>query len=110
MIKRITLVWKKAGLSDVAFKAIWLGEHATLAKQLANIRAYVIDFIADAPAGAPSGIATLRFDSREDLDAAFADRQLSDRMLATRNDFADRVQIFFADENVLINGHTESRS
>jgi hypothetical protein len=64
MIKRTSLVWKKPGLSDAAFKACWLGEHAELAKQLVGVREYIIDFIADAPTGLPSGCARRDFHRR----------------------------------------------
>lgn len=102
MIKRTSLVWKKAGLSDADFKRLWLGEHATLARQLVGVREYVIDFIPNAPADVPSGVAVLRFDDAKALDAAFADQALKARLFETRADFAGRVEVFVVDEAVVV--------
>jgi len=98
MIKRVSLVWKKADISADQFRALWLGEHAELAKRLGRLREYVIDFV-EAPApGVPDGIATLRFDSVDDLQAAFADDPLREALMRTRDAFADRVEVFLVDE------------
>jgi uncharacterized protein (TIGR02118 family) len=108
MIKRVSLVWKHPNLSDDLFQSLWLGEHAELATKLVGLREYVIDFIADAPPGLPSGIATLRFDSMEALEAAFADEQLRMRLHATRDEFANRVEVFIVDETVVFRSKGES--
>jgi uncharacterized protein (TIGR02118 family) len=102
MIKRISLVWKRPELSDVNFRQLWLGEHVDYAKRLAGVREYVIDFIADATHDGPSGIATLRFDSREALDSAFADPDLSKELLRTREQFARDVQVMIVDEVIVV--------
>lgn len=101
MIKRTSLVWKRPGLSDAEFKALWLGEHAADAKQLRGLREYIIDFVPDASPDLPSGIAVVRFDSRDALDAAFADEELRHRLLASREAFAARVEVFIVDEAVV---------
>src|SRR4051794_5770176 len=102
MIKRVSLVWKRPELTDAEFCRIWLGEHVDYAKQLPGVREYVIDFITDAPKGAPSAIATLRFDSREALEAAFRDPQLKDNLMRTRQQFAEEVQVVLVDEHVVV--------
>jgi hypothetical protein len=102
VIKRTSLVWKRPELSDAQFRALWLGAHAEDAKQLVGLREYVIDFIADAPAGLPSGIATVRFDDLAALEAAFADDALRSRLLTTRTAFAARVEVFIVQENVVL--------
>jgi uncharacterized protein (TIGR02118 family) len=101
-VKRTSLVWKRAGMSDAEFRRIWLGEHVDHARQLAGLREYVIDFVADAPPGAPSGIATLKFDTREALDAAFNDPELRENLFRTREQFAERVQVLYVDEHVVV--------
>jgi len=106
MIKRISLVWKRPELSDSEFRRIWLGEHVDYAKQLSGVREYTIDFVTDAPVGTPSAIATLRFDSREALDAAFGIPQLKENLLRTREQFAAAVQVMIVDE-VTIVPHTQ---
>ena len=102
MIKRTSLVWKHPELSDGEFRRLWLGEHVAYAKQLPGLREYVIDFVTDPPDGAPNGIATVRFDTREALDAAFSDPQLKQQLLRTREQFAASVQVMIVDEQVVV--------
>lgn len=98
MIKRISLVWKRPELSDTDFRRLWLGEHAEYAKQLPGVREYTIDFVTEGPPGAPAGIATLRFDSREALEAAFSLPHLKEDLLRTREQFAESVQVMIVEE------------
>jgi uncharacterized protein (TIGR02118 family) len=102
MIKRTSLVWKRAELTDAEFRRLWLGEHVEYAKQLPGLREYIIDFVVDAPIGAPSAVATLRFDSREALEAAFKVPHLNDNLMRTREQFAQSVQIMIVDEHVIV--------
>ena len=98
MIKRISLVWKRPELSDSEFRRIWLGEHVEYAKQLLAVREYTIDFVTDGANGGPSAIATLRFDNREALDAAFSIPYLQENLVRTRNQFAASVQVMIVEE------------
>ena len=102
MIKRVSLVWKRPELSDADFRRTWLGEHVEYAKRLPGVREYTIDFLTDPPEDAPDAIATLRFDSREALDAAFSDPHLKDNLTRTREQFASKVQVMIVDERVVI--------
>lgn len=102
MVKRISLVWKRPELSHAEFRRIWLGEHVDYARQLPGVREYTIDFVTDGPKDAPSAIATLRFDSREALEAAFSDPDLKDNLMRTREQFAQEVQVVIVDECVVI--------
>lgn len=102
MIKRISLVWKRPELSDAEFRRIWLGEHVELARKLPGVREYTIDFAIDAPEGAPAAVATLRFDTREALDAAFSDPYLKENLLRTREQFSRHVQVMIVDECVVV--------
>ena len=106
MIKRTSLVWKRPELSDVEFRRLWLGEHVDYAKQLAGVREYTIDFATDAPEGAPSAIATLRFDSREALEAAFSNPHIKEGLMRTREQFAEVVQVMIVDEHVVVTRHS----
>jgi uncharacterized protein (TIGR02118 family) len=102
MIKRISLVWKHRELSDADFRQLWLGEHVDYAKQLPGVRAYSIDFVTEGVDGGPSAIATLRFDSRHALDAAFSVPQLKENLLRTREQFAEAVQVMIVEECIVI--------
>jgi uncharacterized protein (TIGR02118 family) len=101
MIKRISLVWKRPELSDAEFRRVWLGEHVEYAKQLPGVRGYFIDFVTEG-SGGPAAIATLWFDSREQLDAAFAVPHVKEGLLRTREQFAAAVQVMIVDEHVVI--------
>jgi uncharacterized protein (TIGR02118 family) len=102
MIKRISLVWKRLELTDAEFRRIWLGEHVSYAKQLPGVREYTIDFATTDDPALPSAIATLRFDSREALDAAFNTPHLGQNLLQTREQFARAVQVMIVDEHVVV--------
>jgi hypothetical protein len=108
VIKRTSLVWKRRDITDAEFRAAWLGEHASHARRLPGLREYVIDFVSEGSSDAPSGVATLRFDDREALDAAFAIPGLRDDLLRTRDRFADVVEVFFVDECVVVGRQTEA--
>lgn len=109
MIKRTSLVWKRPELSDAEFRRIWLGEHVEYAKQLPGVREYTIDFISDASGPVPSAIATLRFDSREALEAAFNIPLLKENLLRTREQFAQAVQVVIVDECIVVPGNEGAR-
>jgi len=110
MIKRTSLVWKRPELTDAEFRRLWLGEHVAYAKQLPGLREYVIDFVTQGPSGAPAGIATLRFDTREALDAAFSIPELKENLMRTRDDFAQSVQVTIVDEEIVVPRKVENDS
>lgn len=96
------MVWKRPELTDADFRRIWLGEHVSYATQLPGVREYTIDFATAGDAKAPSAIATLRFDSREALDAAFSVQSLKENLVRTREQFARAVQVIIVDEHVVL--------
>lgn len=108
MVKRISLVWKKAELTRAEFREIWLGEHVVVAKRLPGLREYAIDFVEEGGEGGPDAIATVRFDTRAALDAAFAIPELSSELRRTRDQFAASVQVIFVDECRIV-GQAESK-
>jgi hypothetical protein len=102
MIKRTSLVWKRPELTDAQFRLLWLGEHVEYAKRLVGLREYVIDFVTEGSSDAPSGVATLRFDSRSALDSAFSDSTLKGNLLRTREQFARAVEVMLVDEELVV--------
>jgi uncharacterized protein (TIGR02118 family) len=102
MIKRISLVWKRPELTREAFREIWLGEHAVVAQRLPGLREYTIDFVHEAPEGAPDAVVTVGFDTRAALDAAFSISDLKAELLRTREQFAAQVQLLFVDECTVV--------
>jgi uncharacterized protein (TIGR02118 family) len=102
MIKRTSLVWRRPGLTQAEFRNLWLGEHVEHAKKLPGVREYVIDFVTEGPDDMPAGIATLRFDSRDALDSAFADPRLKHDLMQTRAQFAASAQVLIVDECIVV--------
>ena len=102
MIKRISFVWKKPDLCDAEFRRHWLGEHVAYAKLLPGVREYTIDFVTEGSQDGPQGIATLRFDSKEALEEAFCLPELREKLLQTRDLFAERVEVMIVDECIVV--------
>jgi uncharacterized protein (TIGR02118 family) len=101
MIRRFSLVRKRPELSPEEFLARWTGEHVEIAKRLPGLRGYVIHVL-DGEAPPYDGIAITSFDSREDAERAFADPALADGLARTRDEFAAEVEVYFAEEHVIV--------
>ena len=80
MIKRISLLTRKPGMSRGDFNTYWLEVHGPMVRTLPNVRQYIQNHIDDdkhrhdLPTGgqAVDGIVEFWFDSVEDMDACFA--------------------------------------
>ena len=105
MIRRFSLVRKRPELSGEEFLARWTGEHVEIAKQLPGLRGYVIHIL-DGEAPPYDGIAITTFDSREDADRAFAEPALAEGLASTRDEFAASVEVYFAQEHVVVEEET----
>jgi uncharacterized protein (TIGR02118 family) len=105
MIRRFSLVRKRPELSREEFLARWTGEHVEIAKQLPGLRGYVIHIL-DGEAPPYDGIAITTFDSRDDAERAFADPALAAGLARTRDEFADAVEVYFAQEHVIVEEET----
>jgi hypothetical protein len=101
MIRRISVVHRRADISREEFARRWLGEHAEVAARLEGIRGYVIYFAQDDGASF-DGIAVTTFDSREAAERAFADPAVADDLRRTRDDFAESVEVCFVEEDVIV--------
>jgi len=101
MIRRISLVRKRPELSREEFLARWTGEHVEIARRLPGLRGYVIQIL-DGDAPPYDGIAITTFDSREAAERAFGDPELAAGLTRTRDEFAASVQVFFAEEHIIV--------
>lgn len=101
MIRRLSLVRKRPELSREEFLALWTGEHVELAKRLPGLRGYAIHLL-DGEDPPYDGIAVTTFDSREDAERAFATPELAEGLARTRDDFAASVEVYFAEEHVIV--------
>jgi hypothetical protein len=101
MIRRISVVHRRADISQDEFARRWLGEHADVAARLEGLRGYVLYLATDACASF-DGIAVTTFDSREAAEHAFADADIADDLRRTRDEFAESVEVCFVEEHVVV--------
>jgi hypothetical protein len=101
MIRRISVVQRRADISRDEFARRWLGEHAGIATRLEGLRGYVLYFAKDDCASF-DGIAVTTFDSRKAAERAFADPAVADDLRRTRDEFAKSVEVCFVDEHVIV--------
>lgn len=91
---------KRPELSAAEFLARWTGDHVEIAKRLPGLRGYVIHVLDE---GAPyDGIAITSFDTRAEAERAFTDPALADGLARTRDAFAASVEVYFAEEHVIV--------
>ncbi len=100
MIRRVTLVRRKAGLTVEEFFARWMGRHAELVRQLPGLRGWRflrIDRCIPESA-AWDGLGETWFDSIADFDRAFAGEPLRAMLLEDRAKFIEEAPSFFVEE------------
>lgn len=102
MIKRISLVRRREGMTRVDFLAHWMGPHAEIAKQLPGLRGLRFGVVQlwTPPEAAWDGVGELWFDSIEDAQAAFATEPYKS-LLAE-----DRARCFSELQNCFVEEHT----
>lgn len=110
MIKRISLLVRKPGLSREAFARHWRDIHGPLALALPKVVRYVQNHIIEEGARHPhlppgrqqiDGIVEFWFESREDMDEAFATPEAR-TLFADGALFIDSVTSFIVEEHVVI--------
>ena len=69
MFKAAILLKRRAEVSAEEFAHWWLGRHATLARDLPDVRRVVFNIVVDGPY---DGISELWFDSQEAMELAYA--------------------------------------
>jgi hypothetical protein len=102
MIRRISVVHRRADISQDEFARRWLGEHAEVAARLEGLREYVLYLATDDACASFDGIAVTTFDSREAAEHAFADADLADDLRRTREEFAESVEVCFVEEHIVV--------
>ncbi|HEU4720619.1 MAG TPA: hypothetical protein VFS59_04590 [Gemmatimonadaceae bacterium] len=102
MIKRVSLVRLRSDLSRATCLERWAGEHADVMRTLPGVLEYTVDVAREErPAGSWDAIVTVRFADAAALER-FASPAVQERLLATRDDFAEAVDVFLVDEHTLI--------
>jgi uncharacterized protein (TIGR02118 family) len=115
MVKLITIVKRKAGITRDEFIQHWQQVHARMAiedKSFWNrVRKYVQNYVtsADGPQ-AWDGVVELWFDSQAELDAAFSGQETKQGLIADLDNFIDPTSMIsvVTEENILYDGGSPS--
>jgi len=103
MIKRISLVRLRADVPRDTCLQLWSGAHADVVRALPGVLEYTVDLaVGGRPPSGWDAIATLRFADAEALHRFREDPEVQARLLATREDFIEAVDVFLVDEHILI--------
>ena len=102
MIKRISLVARREGMSAEAFRQHWMGPHAAIVRQLPNLRGLRFNPVIDPSAGEWDGIGELWFDSVADAQSAFQAEPVRSLLAEDRPKFLGRNQVYFVTEHTVI--------
>jgi uncharacterized protein (TIGR02118 family) len=96
-------VERKEGLSDEEFVATWL-KHSHVAAELPRLRGYeilTVDDSAETKGQPADGFVLMRFDSKEDCDAAFASPQM-EASAADSPSFAAHFATYFVSSHTVV--------
>lgn len=67
MIKSLSLLTRKDGMTFEAFRKVWTEEHAPLVRAVPGVRKYVLSFVIDEPATANAPIQAMKVDAMAEL-------------------------------------------
>ncbi len=104
MIKRVSLVRRKLGMSREAFLVHWMGPHAAIVRQLPGLRGLRFGVVQRWTPGeaAWDGVGELWFDSMEAADRAFAAEPHASRLREDRLTFLGEAQAAFVEEHTAL--------
>jgi uncharacterized protein (TIGR02118 family) len=104
MIRRVSLVRRKSGMSREAFLAHWTGPHAEIVRSLPGLRGLRYGLVqAWSPEEAAwDGIGEVWFDSREAAEAAFASEPWRTRLIEDRKLFLGEAQAAFVTDLTVV--------
>jgi len=109
MIKSLSLLTRKDGISHEAFIDHWVNVHAPMVRAVPEVRRYVLSFISSEPSRADVATLDMNVDCIAELwydDAASMERAAaSTAMRAVRADGASylgRIKTFITEEKVII--------
>ncbi len=109
MIKSVSLLTRKPGMTREEFRRVWEAEHAPLVKSVPEVRRYVLTFVLDEPttANAPiqamsvDAMAELWYDDREALRRAQARPEMQ-KVLANGALYLGAIKSFVTEEVSII--------
>jgi len=99
--KAIILLKRRDDMSAQDFASWWLGQHATLARQLPGLRGLRFNLVTADGEGAIDGVSELWFDSQEAFEAAYDTKQ-GRAVAADSLAHLSRRERLFVDEHTLV--------
>lgn len=104
MIKRVSLVRRRPGMSREEFVAHWTGPHAEIVRRMPGVRGLRYNVVEQwTPADDTwDGIGELWFDSIEAAQAAFATEPYASQLAEDRKRFLGEVQVAFVEERTVV--------
>ena len=102
MIKRISLVARKPGMTREAFLEHWMGPHVEIVRTLPGLRGLQLNIIAEGGEGGWDGIGELWFDSIDAARQAFAAEPVAGMLAADRPQFLGLNEVYFVAEHAVI--------
>jgi uncharacterized protein (TIGR02118 family) len=104
MIKRVSLVRRKEGMTHDEFIAHWSGPHIAIVRELPGLRGLRLNPVDRWSDGAEGwdGIGELWFDSIEAAEAAFATEPFASRLTADRAMFLGEARVAFVHERTIV--------
>lgn len=67
MIKSMSLLTRKAGMSKEEFRHVWESEHAPMVRTVPGVRKYVLTFVIEEPTTANAPIQPMQVDAMAEL-------------------------------------------
>jgi uncharacterized protein (TIGR02118 family) len=112
VIKRVSLVRRREGLSREEFLAHWMGPHADIVRQLPGVRGLRFGVVQawSPPEAAWDGVGEVWFDSIESAEAAFAAEPFLGMLVEDRRLFLGEAQSCFVEEHTAIAPPIDTRS
>jgi uncharacterized protein (TIGR02118 family) len=104
MIKRVSLVRRRSGMSHEEFLAHWMGPHADIVRQLPGLRGLRFGPVMgwSPPEAAWDGVGEIWFDSVEAAEAAFAAEPYLTMLVEDRQLFLGEGQSCFVEERTVV--------
>ena len=104
MIKRVSFLRRKDGMSREQFFAHWTGPHADIVKQLPGLRGLRFGRVQSwtPPEAAWDGVGEVWFDSVEAAQAAFATEPFRSLLAEDRPKFTREIQACFVEEETVV--------
>ena len=104
MIKRVSLVRRREGMSHEEFVAHWTGRHAEIVRQLPGLRGLRFGVVRrwSPEEAAWDGVGEVWFDTIEDAERAFATEPFLGMLVADRKLFLGEAQSGFVEERTVV--------